>query len=554
MIKIPVLGIPLVAIAYPLYVMLCVALSVDTLRSQVKLTGRGSDASFRRSRTQLAAATLVLLLVAILVAVAVVWTIRNTREGDYYVLRTDDVAILAAFDFTIALLIGVVTVLLGQAMTRHELFTGKALPQQGLARHWVQAVALAAGYGMLLGGALVLGLEPVYAILLTAVLMTVFFVLMSWQSSIEWRKAMRQLRPVASSQGWYERLTASELAPGAAPIQDPLGALCEGVLGAPLAFLIPAGPLASFVAPKAYPAGATLPSKTWTPDASAPEQLATPVPPEEYGGASWAVSLWSERGRTGVLLLGGRVDASLYREEELEIARATGERLIDAAASVALSQKLMTLQREQMVQTQLLDQRTRRVLHDEVLPLIHTAMLAVASGDRSEAALERLSDAHREISALLRALPVTTTPEVARLGPLAALRKAVDGEFGRAFESVVWEISEEAERAACSLPPLKAETLYFAGRELVRNAARHARPQDGEYCRLKVAATSQDGQLRVMVEDNGNGWDGCAAQGHGLELHTALMAIAGGSLSVEPVGSAGTRGMLILPVPRAPTS
>ena len=247
-------------------------------------------------------------------------------------------------------------------------------------------------------------------------------------------------------------------------------------------------------------------------------------------------------GLTGVLLLGARADGGMYSEEELEIARATGERLVDTTASLALSQKLMALQREQMVQTQLLDQRTRRVLHDEVLPLIHTAMLAVASGEHKEAAMERLSDAHREISALLRDLPVTTTPDVARLGPLAALRKAVEGEFRQAFESVTWEIDDEVERATAALPPLKAETLYFAGRELVRNAARHARPGPGEGCRLKIAATHGDGWMRIVVEDNGSEWEGRAAQGHGLELHTALMAIAGGSLSVEATGGAGRGG------------
>ena len=130
----------------------------------------------------------------------------------------------------------------------------------------------------------------------------------------------------------------------------------------------------------------------------------------------------------------------------------------------------------------------------------------------------------------------------------------MEGEFGQAFESVTWEIGDQAERAASSLPPMKAETIYFAGRELARNAARHARRQDGECCRLKVAATSQDGWMRIVVEDDGSGWDGRAPQGHGLELHTALMAIAGGSLSVETVGGAGTRGVLMLPVAPAQTA
>ena len=331
LIKTPIAGIPLVALVYPMYVVLCVGLSVDTLRAQIaeaSPAGAGGDA-FRRSRRQLIAASLILLLVGILVAVAVVWTITNTREGNYYVLRTNDIRIIAAFDFIIAVLIAVVAVLLGEAMTRYELFTGKAAPQRGLARYWAQAVALAAGYGLLLGGALAFGLDPVYAVLLTALLMTTFFALLGWRATVEWRTAMRELRPVVQSDGWYERLTTEGGAREDG--EQPLRALCEDVLRAPLAYLVPAGPLAAFVAPQCHPAGSPLPLRSWAPPAPlSPQHLALPIAPNQYGGATLAIPLWSERGLTGALLLAGRADGSLYSEEELEIARATGERLIDA--------------------------------------------------------------------------------------------------------------------------------------------------------------------------------------------------------------------------------
>ena len=104
-----------------------------------------------------------------------------------------------------------------------------------------------------------------------------------------------------------------------------------------------------------------------------------------------------------------------------------------------------------------------------------------------------------------------------------------------------------AQHAAAELPPMKAETLYYAARELVRNAARHAQPAGGEGRRLKVSATaSRDEFIRVMVEDNGGGPAASAAPGHGLELHTALMAIAGGSLTVQTAPGRGTHGELLL--------
>jgi signal transduction histidine kinase len=550
LIKTPVFGIPLVALGYPLYVVMCVGLSIDTLRAQIAEAGAatGSEA-FRRSRRQLIGASLVLLLVSVLVAVAVVWTISNTREGDYYVLRTNDLNVMAAFDFVIALLIAAVAVLLGQAMTRYELFTGKSAPQRGLARYWAQALALAGGYALLLGGALAFGLDPVYAVLSTALLMTTFFALLSWRATIEWRQAMRELRPMVRSEGWYRRLTSEQ---GERDDPSPFRSLCDEVLNAPAAYLIPIGPLAAFVRPESHPPGAALPAPAWSPPPDLSTQTLTlPLSPGTFGAASLAIPLWSERGLTGALMLAARENGSLYSEEELEIGRATGERLIDAAASLALSQKLMALQRERMAQTQLLDQRTRRVLHDEVLPLIHTAMLTVSTGQERDVALQRLSEAHAQISALLRDLPAATTPDVARLGPIAALRKAIQGEFGSSFDAVTWEVDPEAERIAQALPTLKAETLYYAGRELVRNAARHAQPQEGEGRKLKVSACRKDGQLRLVVEDNGQGWDGIAPPGHGLELHTALMAIAGGSLTVIHGQGPHTQACLVAPLESA---
>jgi hypothetical protein len=95
------------------------------------------------------------------------------------------------------------------------------------------------------------------------------------------------------------------------------------------------------------------------------------------GGASWAVPLWSERGLIGVLLLGEKRNGSLYTQEEIEIARASGERLIDLQASAEMSRRLMAIQRQRLAQNRVVDRRTRRMLHDEVLPRLHAAMLTL---------------------------------------------------------------------------------------------------------------------------------------------------------------------------------
>jgi signal transduction histidine kinase len=292
--------------------------------------------------------------------------------------------------------------------------------------------------------------------------------------------------------------------------------------------------------------------------------LILPVEPSHYGGAAWAVSLWRERGLIGVLLFGPRRDGGLYTQEQIEVARSVSERLIDTAASLALSQRLISLQRERMATTQILDQSTRRVLHDEVLPLIHATMLSLAAGpwptgasqDRQppeaatiRRAIEQLSDAHGQVSDLLRELPPAVTPEISRLGLIAALRKALEVEFAPAFAEVTWHCDEGIEQHTAALSPVAAETLYYAARELVRNAAKHAHhaEQPDRLC-LEIVARVADGQIQITIEDNGAGFNPEPGAGQGLALHSTLMAIVGGSLSLETIPGQMTRVQLAVPL------
>ena len=58
---------------------------------------------------------------------------------------------------------------------------------------------------------------------------------------------------------------------------------------------------------------------------------------------------------------------------------------------------------------------------------------------------------------------------------IPALRKALDGELGGAFDGVTWKIDPPAEAEAQDIPLLTAEVLYYAAREAMRNAAVYGR-------------------------------------------------------------------------------
>ncbi len=87
MLKTRVSGIALIAIAYPLYVLLCVVLSLDALRKPAQSARMMGDAARQRARPWLVSASVLLLLVAVLVAVVLIWTITNTSFAGYLHFR-----------------------------------------------------------------------------------------------------------------------------------------------------------------------------------------------------------------------------------------------------------------------------------------------------------------------------------------------------------------------------------------------------------------------------------------------------------------------------------
>lgn len=577
-------GIPLLVLVYPLYMLLCIGLSLAVLRRPAPSGRVMGDLARRRARPWLITATGLLLLVSLLVAWVMLWIVLNIPRGHV----ADMSLTIGWFDLVIDLLIALAVVLMGRAIVSYEVFTGKTLPRRGFFRHWRSTVILAAGYGLVIGATIAIQLRPIYSLLLTTILMSVFFALFSWRSFVERDHYMRLLRPFVSSQGLYEQLLTSTLPLAGAPIEqagDSFRALCANILGARLAYLAALGPLAPLVGPPLTYPNDTPPPRL--PDssllASSPQTMSLPLNPADYGGALWAVPLWSERGLVGVLLLGEKRDGGLYTQEEMEIARASGERLIDTQASVELARRLMVLQRQRLAQTQILDRQTRRVLHDDILPGLHTAMLMLTADRGQETkgsipnpqpptlapphaeAVTLLADLHHHISDLLREMPPAATLEVGRLGLVEALRRTVDDELSRAFDQVAWHVEPGAVEKARTIPPLTAEVLFYAAREAMRNAARHGRAETSSPLHLKITVAWRNG-LEITVEDNGVGVgaagsanDGSGLRpgvspeaqpegsGQGLALHSTMMAVVGGTLAVESVPALYTRVILTLP-------
>ncbi len=209
------------------------------------------------------------------------------------------------------------------------------------------------------------------------------------------------------------------------------------------------------------------------------------------------MGLWSRRGPIGVLLLGDKRDGSLYTQEDFEIAQAVCERLVDAQTGAELARRLISIQRERLIGSQVLDRKTRRVLHDEILPALHADLLALnaraASDAHSAPALADLAQIHRRISQLLIDMPHAQPSEEPIHSIMDSMRRLMTDELKEVFDSVEWEIDPRSERTAKELPAMFLEVWFYAAREAIRNSAKYGRGADASRpLHLKISLQGTD--------------------------------------------------------------
>lgn len=296
----------------------------------------------------------------------------------------------------------------------------------------------------------------------------------------------------------------------------------------------------------------------------------------------WVLPIRDELGVVALLYLGPRHDGRVFTEEDMDLAHACGQRILDTLRDHEAMQAVAGLLRRRIVDVKLLGAQHRRILHDEVLPQMHLALLRLetlrsslnqstlavkATGGvdtlvrpespalHSEAlddAIRIISGAHRSLAAMMRATAPSAPHRLERDGMLHAIHTMLKQDFQQAFDAVEWNISEET---MCHIdemiPPALAELVFAAVQEAFRNAARHGRGSDlhRQLC-LSVKA-SYTPHLEILVNDDGVGIGSASSTttgtGGGLLTHSALLAIAGGSLTVKSAPGGGVTVRIFLP-------
>ena len=253
------------------------------------------------------------------------------------------------------------------------------------------------------------------------------------------------------------------------------------------------------------------------------------------------------RGRAiGVLAAHDKLGADVrFTETDLRLAETFATR---AAVAVDLSERIARDSLRRVVEAQELERRRlARELHDETGQALTSILLGLKGLE------ERMDDSEsREAAEELRELVVSTLQDVRRLA--VELRPSALDDFGHvaALERLTGSFAEQTGIAvdfqtalAEERLPEEVETaLYRIVQESLTNVVKHGRAR-----RVSILLARNDGVVKALVEDDGQGFDpGEAKRGSGKVGMSERVAILGGRLAVESAPDRGTTVAAEVPV------
>jgi signal transduction histidine kinase len=517
------------------------------------------DQAREKTRPWLAGAGFILLVVSVLVGYTILMVLQNARQSSILPELFQNIApMLGVMDLILSLLIAVAALLVGQAVVSYGIFTGKPLPRSIFKRQWINTLILAMIIAVIVAGSIQMQLRMVYSLLLAVFIISTFSAFITWRYLSERDRAINQVRPFLTAPKLVQSiLMQSSRKSDQIDMQGSFKALVSDILEVDRAIIMPVGSTSALFSRNIfYPDNFDIPHIS--PEIldelkNDAKHLGVPLQEEEYPEFSWLVPLWSERGIIGMLFLGRKADGSFITQEEIELARAASERLLDISISAELSRMLVDLQEKRLSEQSIIDLHPRRVLHDEVLPALHTAMLQISAGNATkETVIGQLANTHKMISSLLQELPSVYTPQLEKAGFTYVIQQLIKIEFPRTFSAIDWRWTIEDAAVVNNLPILKKEVLYYAFREAVRNAANHASPPVVEEGVQLIVRIKAEREVEITIQDNGKGSsdDGSDTSGsrQGLAIHSTFMALIGGELIFENEPASYARVRLICPL------
>jgi signal transduction histidine kinase len=294
-----------------------------------------------------------------------------------------------------------------------------------------------------------------------------------------------------------------------------------------------------------YTAIALRQDETFTIVAAAGEPVADPLP----------LPLVYQHETIGQLLLAPRAPGEAFTPADRrlldDLARLAGV----AAHAVRLTTDLQRLtadlqaSRERLITAQEEERRRlRRDLHDGLGPALATQTLKLEAArdllrsdpDRADALLsELIGQSQTALADIRRLVYALRPPALDELGLISALR-----EQALPYQHSSLAIRIEAPEQLPPLPAAVEVAAYRIAQEALTNVVRHA------HARTCVIRLTLDDALCLEIQDDGGGMLPDRRSGVGLSSMRERASELGGSWSVEPVPSGGTRVCARLPLGR----
>ncbi len=477
--------------------------------------------------------------------------------------------------------VALVILLIGYSIVRHGILIERSLARRGFFEQWRGIVIVATAVAIFIALLVTFTHSNLGGLLLITSLAAVAYALFTWSSYTAHDRYIALLGPFVRSTSLRHWLN-TDLRKTEQDLENLFFHLCHDVLAIQFAYLtITAGTLRRNFSYQ-WPVEAILGSKLIAPKnrgnigVEAPKRVQITLHGQPM--ICWVLPIYDERGLVAALYLGPREDEGAFTDEDMNLAHACGQRILDTLGDHEAMQAVAGLLRRRIVDVKLLGAQQRRVLHDEILPQMHLALLrleilrslpdteqhlpvrlepsVICREQVLNEAIEMISDAHRRLATMMRTTAPGAPHRLERDGMMHAICTMLEQDFQNAFDEVEWCVSDETAATIEEVtPPAIAELIFAAVQEALRNAARHARGSDIHRrlrLTLKASYSSENPYLEVIVADDGVGFASASRSttgtGGGLLTHSALLAIAGGSLTIKSSPGEGVTVRILLPI------
>lgn len=437
------------------------------------------------------------------------------------------------FVICIQSLICVSILVLGWALTSYEILTGRILPKISLKQEWKNSV---------------------YASLALSALYFLFAklgypraeipIIFSYSFFLSRFLTIQKNKEISSKQN---KVLKKILSSGSVKLS--FGYLCKDVLEATKAALVFQGKI-PFISDTNIYYPENTPSETFDfskIDPSPENPKIQYLDKDRFSGFVIRVKIESVLSEDAYLILGQKENGGLFAEEEIEIAKITGTWLVHSLFLEETGNILEELQRKKIQEQRISDQKTRQILHDEILPEIHSLILEISNdklGSLNSQHANSLTELHKRISSLLREMSDTGL-EISRLGLTSMLQKLESSE-AKNFD-LIWEIDPNVNSQMENYPPEVQEVLYYAFRESLRNAVKYSGDVQSQ---ITIRIQYENGLSIQIRNEIGKELTSIRSSGQGLKIHSALLRIFQGSLTLEFPSSKEAIIRIFLPSPK----